>query len=232
MKSSLYRNLQRKIIAVTLAVSLAPLVILGLTIYSGFAQMARDKIEEQIRYRAMAQAEAVDLFLKERTAILCAMADTHTLCDMKDERKLSRILEVMNARAGAFVDLGVISNSGQHLAYVGPYDLRGLNYYQQAWFGEVMTTGLYISDVYMGYRQIPHFIIAVRRQEGSNAWILRATVDPDIFGEIVRSAQIGKTGDAFIVNQEGIFQTRPRFGRDILSKWHFNPGNLEEKQRL
>lgn len=229
MKSSLYRNLQRKIIAVTLAVSLAPLVILGLTIYSGFAQMARDKIEEQIRYRAMAQAEAVDLFLKERTAILCAMADTHTLCDMKDERKLSRILEVMNARAGAFVDLGVISNSGQHLAYVGPYDLRGLNYYQQAWFGEVMTTGLYISDVYMGYRQIPHFIIAVRRQEGSNAWILRATVDPDIFGEIVRSAQIGKTGDAFIVNQEGIFQTRPRFGRDILSKWHFNPREFGRK---
>jgi two-component system NtrC family sensor kinase len=222
MKSSLYKNLQRKIIIITLTVSLAPLVILGVTIYHQFACMCEEKIEEQIRYRASAQAEAVELFLKERTAILCAMADTHILSDMRDERTLSHIFEVMNARAGAFVDLGVISNSGQHLAYVGPYDLQGLNYYQQAWFGDVMSKGVYISDVYTGYRQLPHFIIAVRRQEGMNTWILRATIDPDIFGEIVRSAQLGKTGDAFIVNREGMFQTRPRFGGEILSQWPFN----------
>ena len=222
MKSSLYRNLQKKIIVVTLVVSLAPLFILSMTIYHGFSQMCEEKIEEQIRYRASAQAEAVELFLKERTAILCAMADTHSLSDMRDEHNLSTIFEVMNARAGAFVDLGVISNAGQHLAYVGPYGLQGLNYYQQDWFGDVMGKGLYISDVYMGYRQLPHFIIAVRRQEGTNAWILRATIDPDIFAEIVRSAQLGKTGDAFIVNREGTFQTRPRFGGEILSHWDFN----------
>jgi len=68
--------------------------------------MYGEKIEEQIRYRARAQAEAVDLFLKERTAILCAMADTHTLNDMTDEKYLADIFTVMNSRAGAFVDLG------------------------------------------------------------------------------------------------------------------------------
>ncbi len=222
MKASLYTRLQRKIIIITLVVSLAPLVILGATIYHQFARMCGEKIEEQIRYRASAQAEAVELFLKERTAILCAMADTHTLSDMTDEAYLAHIFEVMNARAGAFVDLGVISNSGQHLAYVGPYELRGLNYYQHPWFGDVMSKGVYVSNVYMGYRKLPHFIIAVRRQEGLNSWILRATIDPDIFGEIVRSAQLGRTGDAFIVNQEGVFQTRPRFSGKILSKWPLN----------
>ena len=222
MKASLYTNLQRKIIIITLVVSLAPLVILGATIYHQFSRMCGEKIEEQIRYRASAQAEAVELFLKERTAILCAMGDTHTLCDMTDENYLAHIFEVMNARAGAFVDLGVISNSGQHLAYVGPYDLRGLNYYQHPWFNDVMSKGVYVSNVYMGYRKSPHFIIAVRRQEGLNTWILRATIDPDIFGEIVRSAQLGRTGDAFIVNREGVFQTRPRFVGKILSKWPSN----------
>ena len=128
----------------------------------------------------------------------------------------------MNLRAGAFVDLGVIDNAGQHLAYVGPYDLRGLNYYQQQWFAEVMSKGIYISDVYMGYRQLPHFIIAVRRQEGQQSWILRATVDPDIFGGMVRSAQVGKTGDAYIINEKGLFQTRPRFEGKILSKSDLN----------
>ena len=222
MKTPLYKNLQKKIIIITLCVSFAPLVALGATIYYQFARMYKEKIEEQMKYRATSQAEAVDLFLKERTAILCAMADTHTFNDMTDEKKLARIFEVMNARAGAFVDLGVISNSGQHLAYIGPYDLKGLNYYQHPWFNDVMTKGLYVSNVYMGYRKSPHFIIAVRRQEGLNSWILRATIDPDIFGDIVRSAQVGKTGDAYIVDRKGVYQTCPRFAGEILSRSHLN----------
>jgi len=222
MKTSLYTNLQRKIIIITLVVSLAPLIILGATIYHQFAGMCEEKIDEQIRYRARAQAEAVDLFLKERTAILCAMADTHTFNNMTGGKNLAHIFEVMNARAGAFVDLGVISNSGQHLAYVGPYDLKGLNYYQHPWFDDVMSKGVYVSNVYMGYRKSPHFIIAVRRQEGLNSWILRATIDPDIFGDIVRSAQVGKTGDAYILDRKGVYQTYPRFCGEILTQSHLN----------
>jgi two-component system NtrC family sensor kinase len=222
MKTSIYTSLQKKITLITLMVSFAPLIILGATIYYQFARTCKEKIEEQIRYRASAQAEAVDLFLKERTAILSAMADTHTYQDMTDEKHLSNLFKVMNLRAGAFVDLGVIDNAGQHHAYVGPYDLKGLNYYQQPWFAEVMSKGIYISDVYMGYRKLPHFIIAVRRQENQHSWILRATIDPDIFGAIVRAAQVGKTGDAYILNKEGFFETRSRFGGEILSKAKLN----------
>jgi two-component system NtrC family sensor kinase len=223
MKTKLYVNLQRKIIIITLVVSFAPLILLGATIYYQFARMYWEKIEEQIRYRARAQAEAVNLFLKERTAILSGMADTHSFSHMADERNLSRIFEVMNSRAGAFVDLGVIDNAGQHLAYVGPYDLKNLNYYQQPWFAEVMSKGIYVSDVYMGYRQLPHFIIAVRRQENQHSWILRATIDPDIFGGIVRAAQVGKTGDAYIVNRAGVYQTSPRFSGGILTESPLEP---------
>jgi two-component system NtrC family sensor kinase len=223
MKTSLYTALRRKLTAITLVVSFAPLILLGVTIYFQFARMYRDKLEEQILYRARSQAEAVDLFLKERTAILAAMADTHSYQGLTSDKNLSELFQVMNLRAGAFVDLGVINNAGQHIAYVGPYDLKGLNYYQQPWFGEVMSKGLYISDVYMGFRQLPHFIIAVRRQEGENSWILRATIDPDIFGAIVRAAQVGKTGDAFIINGEGLYQTKPRFEGTTLSASRLDP---------
>ena len=215
MKTSVYINLQRKIIAATLLVSLAPLILLGITIYYQFARIYKLKIEEQIEYRAVAQAEALDLFLKERTAILTAMADSHSFHFMTEGNNLSNIFHIMNSSAGAFVDLGVIDNGGNHITYVGPYYLRGLNYSSQAWFNEVMGRGIHISDVYMGYRQSPHFIIAVRRQESDQTWILRATVDPQIFGNIVRAAQVGTTGDAFIINRDGIYQTKPRFGGDI-----------------
>lgn len=223
MKKTLYARLRRKIIFLTLAVSLTPLVVLGATIYYQFEKMFREKIEEQIKYRSQAQAESVDRFLKTRMAILGSMADTHSFWQITDEKHLNQLFHIMNLRQGSFVDLGVIDNVGQHRAYVGPYAIKEFNYFDEPWFNEVMSKGIYISNVYTGYRKLPHFIIAVRRQEHEQTWILRATVDPDVFSEIVLSAQVGKTGDAYIVNTEGIFQTEPRFEGEILSKSRINP---------
>jgi two-component system NtrC family sensor kinase len=218
MEGNIYSRLQTKIIVLTLLVTFTPLLLLGVIIYRQFADMYIDKIREQIRNRSENQAASLDLFLKERTAILGAIADTHSFQTMTDQDNLARKLVVMNLRAGAFVDLGVIDHTGQQLAYVGPYELTGKNYYEQAWFGEVMSKGLYISDVYMGFRKLPHFIIAIRRQENQKSWILRATIDPDIFSRIVQAAHIGRTGNAYLLNEEGILQSKPRFGGNILDK--------------
>jgi two-component system NtrC family sensor kinase len=218
MREELYTSLQKRIFALTLAVALAPLLILGLALYRQFAHTVEQNSRGQIGYRAQALAEAVDLFLKERHAVLAAMADTHRFPEMADEVHLAEVFSIMNATAGAFVDLGVIDSRGQHVAYVGPYDLKGRNYSGQTWFDEVMAKGVFKSDVFMGFRKLPHFIIAVRRQAGATPWVLRATIDPDILGDIIRSAQTGKTGDAYLLNQEGVFQTQPRFCRCILEK--------------
>ena len=218
MHANIYTRLQWKIVLLTMLVTFTPLFLLGVIMYRQFAGLYTEKVREQIQVRALAQAEALDLFLKERTAILGTIAETHAFQAVANEENLARKLAVMNLWAGAFVDLGVIDSTGQQLAYVGPYDLRGRNYGEQPWFAEVMSKGVYISDVYPGFRKVPHFIIAVRRQENQRTWILRATIDSEIFGRIVQGAMIGKTGDAFLVSEEGVFQTRPRFGAGILEK--------------
>ncbi len=223
MESNIYTRLQRKIVLLTLLVTFTPLLLLGVIIYRQFAQMFTAKIQEQIRYRAESQAEALDLFLKERTAILGAIADTHSFESISDPAGLTRKLAVINLRAGAFVDLGVIDQTGEQLAYTGPYDLRGKNYFEQPWFEQVVSKGIFTSDVYLGYRQLPHFIIAIRRQEAQRNWILRATIDPDIFGRIVQAAHIGKSGDAYLVSEDGLLQTKPRFSRNVLDASPVNP---------
>ena len=218
MHAHLYTRLRWKIILLTMLVTFTPLFLLGIIMYRQFAGLYTEKVREQIQVRATAQAEALDLFLKERTAILGTIAETHAFQTIVAEENLARKLAVINLWAGAFVDLGVIDATGQQLAYVGPYDLRGRNYGEQPWFAEVMSKGVYISDVYPGFRKVPHFIIAIRRHESQRTWILRATIDSEIFGRIVQGAMIGKTGDAFLVNEEGVVQTRPRFGAGILAK--------------
>jgi two-component system NtrC family sensor kinase len=229
-RSPLYAGLQRKIIFLTILVSLVPLVVLGGTIYWQFAHLYKEKIDEQLRYRAATHGNAVDVFLSERTAFLSAIADTHNLEYMLHPGNLGFLLEVMNVRVGGFVDLGVIASDGRHLVYVGPYHLEGLNYSDQPWFAQVMSRGLYISDVFMGYRQIPHFIIAVRHQEKGRIWILRATIDSDVFTKLVRGAQVGETGDAYLVNSEGVNQTTPRFsgGGEVLTRSRIEPSKFGE----
>jgi two-component system NtrC family sensor kinase len=226
MKEDLYRNLQQKMVTLTLAVSLAPLLILGMVLYNQFERTGREMTREQIRYRAQAQAEAVDLFLEKRRAILNVIADTHSFTHMSQEENLASIFQIMNNQGQAFVDLGIIDSRGNQRAYIGPYDLRGRNYLDQLWFNEVLVNGWYKSDVYMGFRQQPHFIIAVRRYENKQPWILRATIDSIRFEKILRSAQIGRTGDAFIINRDGLYQTRPRFEGNVLGTSAIDPGQF------
>ena len=221
-RKPIYIKLHRIIVLIILCVSIVPLVFLGETIYYRFARTYEEKIEDQIKYRARSLANAVEIFLRERTAILATIVDTHSFNDLKQQENLTRIFQVIGRRTDGLIDLGVIDSAGQHLAYSGPYNLKGLNYYQQAWFNEVISKGKYISDVYMGYRQLPHFIIAVRGYSNGRIWILRATVDSDIFSKLVRTAQTGRSGDAHIINKHGIYQTAPRFSGKVLSKSSLN----------
>ena len=228
MKRRIYENLHKKIIFITLLVSFIPLISLSVIIYLQVAQVFRNKIEEQIEYRARVQSSAIELFLKERTAILLAMTDTYAFDYLADKNNLEKIFKIMNHRVGGFIDLGLIDSAGRHVSYIGPYDLIHLNYYSQPWFHEVESKGVYISDIFMGYRRLPHFIISLQRRENNKRWILRATIDSDVFESLVRAAQVGKTGDAFIINKDGLHQTSPRFEGKILSKSYLDPAAFGE----
>jgi two-component system NtrC family sensor kinase len=110
-----------------------------------------------------------------------------------------------------------------HVAYHGPYSLRGKIYKDTKWFKEVMKHGYYISDIFLGYRQIPHFVIAVTHEEKGRKWVLRTTIDTVSFNNIVKSIRIGKTGEAYILNANGLLQTEPRSGGKLMEK---NPHNI------
>jgi two-component system, NtrC family, sensor kinase len=118
----------------------------------------------------------------------------------------------------AFEDIGVIDSTGSHVAYVGPYELLGKNYSDTAWFRETLERKIFISDVFLGFRQVPHFIIAVARGSGKEAWILRATVNAAKFAAIVENVRLGRTGEAFIISKEGFYQTRSRTGGQVMDQ--------------
>ncbi len=212
-----YRALRLRMAGAIVAFSLIPLFVLGTFIYSRFSATYAEKIEGGLRTIVGNKRMAIDMFLEERIAQLRTLAQTHDLDRLGDPAFLSRVFEVIQGGSKSFIDLGVIDQDGHHVAYVGPYDLGEVNYSGEAWFNEAMLRGVHVSNVFMGFRNFPHFIIAVTRRQGDRAWILRATIDSEVFDSLVRSVQLGRGGDAFLVGADGRLQTTSRFNGPVLT---------------
>ncbi len=217
-----YQLLFRRMALTGLAVSLIPLYLVGAAIYIYFATTVEQNQRVQLNNLAINRSDAVQLFLAERTAMLEALVQTATLERLTLPGELRNVLTILNKRQQSFVDLGIVNVEGEHLAYEGPYPLEDRNYGGEAWFEETMMRGVFVSDVFLGFRRVPHFVIAVRSGNEPEPWILRATIDSEVFTRLVRSGQIGLTGDAYIINRDGQYQTPPRFGGEILSHVPFS----------
>jgi len=218
MEDKKYRYLWWQITLTKILFSIIPLFILAAALYYHFSVSYTAKVIESLRTLAVNRQGALDLFLEERISQLATLANTNTLAQLSDEDYLNKVFNIMQSRSRSYIDLGIIDQNGDHLAYVGPYYniLKGVNYRNEKWFDATLNSGIYVSDVFLGFRKVPHFIIAVLVREKNRSWILRATIDSDVIENIVSAAQIGKTGDAYLINQENLLQTKPRFGGNLL----------------
>ena len=208
---SYYRSLTRTMIASVALVAFTPLIlmsgIVGYEFHTSYRQKVIDHLEEVVEKHK----QNIDGFLNERMAEIRVLADSVPFANLTDEARLNELLDDLRAyHDGMFVDLGLIAGDGSQIAYAGPFKLGHANYAGAHWFTEVMNKKVYISDVFLGLRGVPHFIVAVRIDSGDHTWILRATIDFVGFNQLVENIRIGRTGLAFIINRTGEFQTKPR----------------------
>ena len=207
-----------RIVTVLLVVSLVPIGLMGIGVWVVFGRLIEEKAFELQLTVVGKHALAIESYLDERVHLLDLLARTHTLDEISDSTTLHDQFAGLNrVSKDGFVDLGVIDPEGVHRAYVGPYDLKDRNYKEADWFKKVIAGGIHISDVFLGFRKVPHCIIAVKAGSGSESWILRATIDSDQFDRTVRTGVLGAKGDAFILNREGRYQNTPRAG-SVLDK--------------
>jgi two-component system NtrC family sensor kinase len=185
------------------------ILVSGIILYQ-FQTSYHEKTHAHIEELVQKHKQNIDSFLKEKLGDIRFMADNFTFEELRDETFLRDKLESLQKEFGlVFVDLGVISENGIQIAYAGPFKLGKALYSQADWFQKAMKSKYFISDVFLGLRGLPHFIIAVRDNWMGEKWILRATIDFVAFNSLVENIRIGETGFAFILNKEGKFQTKP-----------------------
>ena len=218
MKQNPYAGLKKVILAGMILVPLIPFIlVLGIGYYYFTTSLENNTIAAMGRI-VYDHRQMIESFLVERKADLDFILNTRTFEDLRRPENLTQVFKNLQKGSHAFVDLGTFDENGLHVAYHGPYQLSGKVYDQAPWFKAVMKNGFYISDVFLGYREVPHFVIAVAKINQGRQWIIRATIDTQIFNDLVKKVHIGKTGEAYLLDAEGVFQTERRSGGSLMRK--------------
>ncbi|MGE4552454.1 MAG: ATP-binding protein [Desulfovibrionaceae bacterium] len=213
-----YRRVWLLTILLVEVVALGPLLAMAVIDNN----ITRAAVDSEVRLRTtriVSNAKrSVSFYLQERKSALQLILSDNEFDRLTDPARLRGLLDRLKESFGGFVDLGVIDAEGRQRVYVGPYSLSGRDYRSQPWFPTVLERGSAVSDVFLGYRNEPHLIIALRgtRSDGA-AFILRATLDTQQFNDLVR-LELMSQGDAFIINDQGVLQTPSLSHGGVLEK--------------
>lgn len=205
-----YRALMRNIVVIIISVSFIPLILVSSTIYYQFRTSYREKVYAHLKDLVKNHTRNIDSFLQEKLGDIRFVADSFGYDLLSNESVLQGRLAALQKDYGpVFVDLGVVDADGTQIAYAGPFKLDRAHYSDAEWFQQAMQHQYFISDVFLGLRGLPHFIVAVKTSRNGRTWILRSTIDFVAFNTLVESIRLGKTGYAIILNKEGKLQTTP-----------------------
>jgi two-component system NtrC family sensor kinase len=205
-----YQSLSRNMILSAIIVSFAPmLLVIGILLYQ-FQASYYEKTYAHLNELVQKHKQNIDTFLNEKLANIRFIVMTKPFETLNDDEFLQKKLQFLrNDYGNVFVDLGIVEASGMQAAYAGPLKLGNANYKDAEWFKNAWQADSYISDVFLGLRGTPHFIVAVKQTEGGREFLLRATIDFMAFNSLVQNLRLGRTGYAFILNREGKYQTQP-----------------------
>ena len=196
-------------IMIVIVVSFTPMILVTGVILNQFHSSYQEKIHAHLGELVLKHKQNIDGFLQEKLSDIRLLSRSLTPDKLNDGSFLQQKLrELQREYGGVFEDLGIVSARGLQTAYAGPFDLTNALYSEADWFKNAINSEFYISDVFLGLRESPHFIVSVRRTTQGRSWILRATINFMAFNTLVENLRIGRTGFAFVLNRNGVLQTK------------------------
>ncbi len=220
-----YKRIWRVAVLLMGSVALLPLIVITVTDY----KVTQKAIESEFLLRTTRivsnNNRNIAYLLSERRSALDFIVHENSFHDLASVNRLENILTNLKKSfgeksfGGGFVDLGIIDDKGVQRVYEGPYNLKGKDYSDQEWYKQVVENGVHISDVFLGYRKVPHMVIAVKKEMADKSFfILRSAIGIELFESLLSNLELAGNGDAFMINHEGILQTSSKYYGEVLDK--------------
>ena len=214
-----FRRLWYGVIILTSVVALFPLIFLAIIDYNATQHDLESEILLRTSRLVSNTGRTISYFLDERKSALDFVVHDNSFEKCANPGRLDGILTNLKNSFGGFKDIGLIDPLGLQRFYVGPYSLKGQDYSDQEWYQQVVERGEYISDVFLGFRHVPHLVIAIKYTSESGSYcVLRATLNTEQFNDLLSHLEMAGEGDAFVINRQGILQTPSRFHGKVFQK--------------
>jgi two-component system NtrC family sensor kinase len=227
-----FRELFWKTLGRLVLLYFVPLLLLAGFFYLQYRNLVQSSLRAHLEVIAEHQASTFDLFLRERLVNLGNLLDDPRFRELDLERELPSLLRELQLTSPAFVDLGVVNAAGDLIHYAGPVSYsETVNYRNESWFQELLEPGgtSVITEIYRGFRDQPHFTIAVRRGEGEDLSVLRSALSPEQLSSYLATLEGANEVYAAIVNDEGILQVATSAVGEPLNPTGFVPPREPER---
>lgn len=204
-----YKQLRFILFSIMLLISMGPVLLVGMLSYRNYDLLIKNEEHDQLEWQLEGAIKSFEQMIESLKSVVLFAARRDRYTELTSNSNLEQLFVRLQRQYPYFADLGVIDQDGVQQAYYGPYDLEGTDYHEEEWFKVVFDSGVYISKVYKGYRQVPHFAIAVSNLDPKTKklWILRATIDAVSLQQFVNTTLTRGVDDIFLIDQEGVLQT-------------------------
>ena len=208
-KEKHYRELRWKNFLRLFITYVAPLIILSF--YFNFQYKALLDESRSLHLKSIAEnlSNTLDLFLRERVVNLVNIIDDPRISIPPSSSLMQSYLEKLQRDSDTFIDVGFFDSTGVQAAYVGPLaSLENRDYSHEGWYTllKQQKERFIITDNYLGFRNKPHFTIAIKRIINNQCIILRATLDPSKLYEFISSQENPDEVSISVVNNKGVYQ--------------------------
>ena len=204
-----FRKLRLRLRIGLLSAFIVPLVALSVYFHFQFQITLKATAKMSLITISESQRNTIDLFLQERVVNIFSLYHSKEFSITPAKQTMENYLQNLRRVSDAFIDVGFLNASGIQIGYAGPFPyLQNKAYSNEKWFLALLEQDrdYYISDIYFGFRNKPHFTIAVRQMIDGQFYAMRSTLDPDKFYMFLRAIRHGKGVESALINNKGIYQ--------------------------
>ncbi|MEW6267267.1 MAG: ATP-binding protein [Thermodesulfobacteriota bacterium] len=211
-----YRSLGRRITLAIVAVPFVPYVLTYLVFYYSYNESLRAQVIGVLTGVVESHKTSIDDFLSERLANLRNSGNITGPAGLTQPEVLRGSLDSLHRTYGNFEELALFDGQGRVLTSTGDHLAARMDQSAETWFQETIQQGRHVSDMFrIGPNLPPRFLASVKLKQQGRDFVLASVVDSSRLGVLVEDIRLGRTGEAFIINRQGVYQTRNRSGRLI-----------------
>lgn len=115
---------------------------------------------------------------------------------------LREMLQDLTSKRKEILDVALVDSQGIVRAYAGPNVYKGTHVVPGLWLDEALERGSSISGVMSGQLGLPHFVMSKRFSQEDQAFVLRMSLDPDVFTQMLTNVREDGV-DVFLINRKG-----------------------------